>query len=129
MKGAFLLSESQSLFSDACAALVRRGATYAEGDGGVAQYRDAEGRLFTLFGTVDPEFDWEFREGPFSLAGQAVMPDMSTVTACSVECRWEELFAVVVKAIASELTTPAWVLDGDGVLWLASEVDPKRIRL
>jgi hypothetical protein len=54
---------------------------------------------------------------------------MTSVTACIAECRWEDLFVSVVRRIAVELAVSVWVLDSDGVLWRASDVDPDRIRL
>jgi hypothetical protein len=128
VKGAFLLSEDRQLFAELCDVLVRIGAEYTADDD-VLQLRDDRGRLLTVIGRVEPEFEWEFRQGPFTLEGNAWLPDMSSVTACIVECRWEDLFASVVARIASELEAMLWVLDSNGHLWLASEVDPARISL
>ncbi len=57
------------------------------------------------------------------------LPDMLSLTACAIECRWEDLFCAEVKALANALHLPSWVLDGDGVLWPADAVDPARVRL
>jgi hypothetical protein len=54
---------------------------------------------------------------------------MTTVTACVIECRWEDLFAWAVGAIASRLSQPCWVLDGNGVLWAADSIDLDRLQL
>jgi hypothetical protein len=84
--------------------------------------------LFTLEADASPEFD--YREGPFAAAdpGQE-LPDMATAAAVVVSCRWEDLFARLCARIADDSPDPIWVLDGDGVIWPAGSVDPRRIRL
>lgn len=128
MKSAFLLSTRQDLFDAARSALLA-GPHSASANGDTVQFRDPRGRLFTMFDGPDPELDWEVREGPYILAGGAVLPDMASVAICIIECRWEDLFASVVSEIADALLAPSWVLDSNGVLWPASDVDPSRITL
>jgi hypothetical protein len=47
----------------------------------------------------------------------------------AIECRGEFQFATLVKAIAEASAEDMWVVDGDGVVWRASEVDVTLIRL
>lgn len=102
-------------------------ASVAEADGFV-QYTDAQHRMFTVQADPGPEFD--YREGPFSAAApDRPLPDMATVTAVAVECRWEDLFARLCARIADATPDPVWVLDGDGVIWPAADVDARRVRL
>lgn len=127
MKGAFVVSSDMHVFDEARDALVRIGAKATEDD--VVQLQDELGRLFTIYRSIDPSTDWEWREGPFISRADVEPPDMTKATACWVECRWEDLFASVMRRLAEALSTTAWVLDGDGVLWPASEVDPREVRL
>jgi hypothetical protein len=95
---------------------------------GTVQYTDARGRLFTVESDAGPEFD--YRQGPFTAADPSqALPDMATVTAVDVECRWEDLFARLCARIATLSPDPIWVLDDDGVIWPAAAVDPDRVRL
>jgi hypothetical protein len=128
MKSAFLLAENVNLFSDTREVLVQSGWSSSR-DGDVIQTRDSQDRLVTLFGTVEPEFAWEYTEGPFVFESEAAPSDMTLVTACVIECRSEELFAATTAQIAAALPYPTWVLDGDGVIWDATAVDPARIQL
>jgi hypothetical protein len=127
VKGAFLISEDPGLATLVLTAMKGAGAEVAPD--GVAQLRDDEGRSFTVFVHPDPENDWEWRSGPATPAVGAFQPDMTTASACWVECRWEVLFAKLVQALALALPMETWVLDGDGVLWPAVDVDPDRVRL
>jgi hypothetical protein len=45
----------------------------------------------------------------------------------SVECRWEDLFCLVVGELAARVET--WVVDGDEALWPGGFIDPGRLRL
>jgi hypothetical protein len=58
-----------------------------------------------------------------------VVPDLSHVGACSIECRWEDWFVALVDDIAATLDRDSWVLDTNGVLWAARDIDPTRLRL
>jgi len=51
------------------------------------------------------------------------------VTACPFEFRRPDLAARLVREIAKAGGSPTWVLDGDGVVWDARDVDPSKMRL
>jgi hypothetical protein len=129
VKGAFLISDDSNLFRDARAVLLKLGAKSSDDSGGVAQLRDEAGRLFTIFGRIPAESEWEVREGPFEVGSGSGIPDMATVTACAIECRWEDLFATVVGRIAAQLPGPCWDLAGNGVVWAADSLDSERLHL
>jgi hypothetical protein len=59
----------------------------------------------------------------------ADQPDLQTVSACYVECRWEDLFTDVVSRMSAKLDFPLWVLDSDGNVWSADAIDPDRLVL
>lgn len=131
MKGGFIISLDPRLFSRNSSVLARIGARRAtdyDGDDFV-QLADEEGRLFTLYERVPRGAEWEFREGPFVAAAGVEIPDMKSVTACAFECRWPDLVGRVAKLIAQDADSPTWFLDGDGVLWNADAVDPRKMRL
>lgn len=123
MKGVFLLSADPELF-----ALVERimldagAAAYA---GKVAQLKDDQGRLLTVFGELNDLFKADMV--PDSYRGPAPAPDVSDATGVWVECRWEQWFVEWVAALAAALPDPLWVLDGNGVLWSAADVDPDEL--
>ena len=126
MKGAYLLSESQRLFDDAKRVLVGLGAQCSR-DGDVVQIENEKGELFTLFDNAEPES--EFKQEPLTAAPGVELPDVSRMKGLAVECRSEAQFASLAKAIAAGSSSEVWVEDGDGVIWHASDVDPKRVRL
>ena len=125
MKGAFFLSFDDRIFDKICTLLVARGGSCsgAEIEGQI----DVQGKLFTVYGPAEPE--WEFREPPFVAAPGASIPDMTRVRGFVIECRWEDLFVEMVRDIAALSEGGAWVLDGDGVVWCADNVDPGLVRL
>jgi hypothetical protein len=129
MKGATLLSLDLEFFSEVVSILVRDGATYTA-DGRVLQLVDSDGRYLTMFGTERAEYAVEFLVDSPTPADEGVqIPDMSRAVVCSVECRWEDLFARVVQRIATQLSQPMWVLDSWNVVWNAATVDPARVGL
>lgn len=129
MKSAFLISLGEAFFEEVMESLVLDGADCTADFGGQVQLQDEEGRLFTVY-PVDPDHAYEYREGPFVPAGPDVdVPDMRTAIACSVECRWEDLFVATVGRLAARLRRPMWVLDNRNVVWDASTVDPTRVAL
>lgn len=127
MKGAFLVSEEPNLADLVLAALRAAGAEVTLD--GVAQLHDQQSRLFTVFAHPDPDSDWEWRQGPARPAREGPRPDLEMSSACWIECRWEQTFTAQVRALALALPAASWVLDGDGVLWPAEDVDPARVRL
>lgn len=126
MKSAYLVSYDPDLFLHVRAVLVEMGAK-SSGDG--VQLQDEGSRLFTVEGNLNPAVAFDWQVGPFLIEGDFELPDMTAVTPCLIECRWECWFAEIVRHIACKLQSPAWVLDCNGVIWPAAEVDPQRVRL
>ncbi|MFG2840212.1 hypothetical protein ACGFZH_04615 [Streptomyces zaomyceticus] len=120
-----MISGSADLFDETRSILIEAG---AEAAADVVQLDDGKGHLFTVY-EADPSVDWDWREGPISLRRGVQMPDLADAVACVVECRWEGMFAGVVQHISANLSQAAWVLDGNGVLWDASDVDPSGVCL
>jgi hypothetical protein len=126
MKGAFLVTNDPQFFEIAKDLLVSRGALYVV-EAGAVQIGGGGDDVFTLYNSAEPE--WEYRLGPFTPAPGVVVPNMSAVMGFAVECNSEEFFAGIVREIALVSGEPTWVLDGDGVVWAAREVDPTGVRL
>lgn len=131
MSGGYLVARDRGLYERAAQALVALGAVSAIDDlgGGVVQFTDDSGRLFTLYERVPDGTDWEVREGAFTAAQGVQPPDMQLVIACPFECRWPDLAARLADTVARTAEAPTWVLDGDGVIWNAEAVDPLNVRL
>lgn len=127
MKGAFLVTEDVKLFEVAKRVLLRLGGQVSADDA-VAQLRDETGGLFTVY-RVPPEAEWEFKTGKLTPAPRSTLPDMSLMKGIAIECRNEFTFVTVVRAIAKTIAREAWVVDGDGMVWCAREVNPAQIRL
>jgi hypothetical protein len=125
MKGAYLLSNGRRFFDEAEAAFQYLGATI---DPEVMQLRDDQGRLFTVFNDVD-DLTYQWRQGRVRFVDDGPLPDVSTAKALWIECRWNDLFASVLKQVAEKLSAPAWVLDNNYVLWPAAQIDPTRLEL
>lgn len=126
MKSAYLVSPAPSFEDDVWRAAAALG---ADVHGPYAQYRDAEGRYVTVFGALDPKHAADWRDDLVPGPGMETVPDLRAALAVSVECRWEDLFASWVGRLATLLPEPAWVVDGDGVIWPATQVDPDAVRL
>lgn len=126
MKGAFLVSASTQLFDVVRRVLVGLGGTYYPEDDAV-QLRDELGNLFTVFDNAEPAY--EYRDGPLVGAPGFQLPDLHDKIGLAVECRNERHFAMLVKAIAEASDSAVCVVDGDGVVWPAMEVDAARVRL
>jgi hypothetical protein len=127
MKGAYLFSASPDLFSRVREILIREGARAASDD--VVQVRDSEDRFLTIYGGVDVANDYDLQEPPTAVRGTGLPPELSAASVCWVECRSEAVFARWMALIAKRVPEPSWVLDGDGVVWPASAVDPSEVRL
>lgn len=95
----------------------------------VAQLVDAEGRLFTLDECMPGIGEWEYREGPFTAGPSVQIPDMQSVTACMFACRWPDMVVHLAQILASRTRGPLWLLDGNGMVWDASAVDPAAVTL
>jgi hypothetical protein len=126
VKGAFLVSTSNHLFDTVTDVLVKLGGKYYPDDGAV-QLRDELGNLFTVYNYAEPSY--EYRDGPFTSALGVEVPDLSSMFGLAVECRNEQYFAMAAKAIAQASDADVWVVDGDGVVWPATKVDPAQVRL
>ena len=126
MKSAYLVSPGEAFEVDVLQVAAALGADVRED---VAQLRDDQGRLFTVFGGLGQDSASDWREDLSAAPGSGPLPDLSTATAVSIECRWEDLFASVVHRLAGRLPDPSWVVDGDGVVWPATRVDPDAVRL
>jgi hypothetical protein len=127
MKGAFLIAPDGGLFETARNVLLSLGGR-ASVDGLVVQLRDETGGLFTAY-PVPPELDWEFKDGPLRPASGVNIPDLSSMNGLAIECRNEFQFSTLVRAIAESSTVNMWVVDGDGVVWRARDVDASLVRL
>ena len=92
--------------------------------GDSVQLSDPEGRLLTMFDNAEP--DWEWRNATLLGSGEAV--DLGCLTGYAVECRWEQMFCEVIGALDARVGS-LWVVDGDGVLWPAKQLDASRIQL
>lgn len=98
MKGAFLISEEPKLADLVLAAQRDAGAEVT--DDGMAQLRDQQGCLFTMFAYLNPDGYWDWRHGPVTPAGDGPLPGLEVSSACWIECRWEELFTARVRMLA-----------------------------
>ncbi|WP_410790079.1 hypothetical protein [Kribbella sp. C-35] len=127
MKGAFVLANDPGLYRQIEDVLVLAGGRTAADQ--TVQIEDRSGFLFTVFGTIGPEFDADLRASPTDVRGDVSGLDQGSATACWVECRSEALFVRWARAIASERDDRIWVLDGDGVLWSADALDAGRLVL
>lgn len=126
MKSAYLVSLGESFEADVLQAARTLG---ADVHSDVAQLRDDQDRLVTVFGGLGQDGASDWREGLSAAPGSGPLPDLSTAGAVSIECRWEDLFVSFVGRLAELLPDPSWVVDGDGVVWPATQVDPGAVRL
>jgi hypothetical protein len=126
MKSALLLSPRVDLFRLVANVLIVHGAEYVEGDGGVVQLTDSQGRLLTVFGDSDTDV-WNYRDGPFA-GPDGELVDTSSMSACVIECRWQDLFVGIAQYLAGQIPEPTWVLDGNDVIWPSGDVDPARVQ-
>jgi hypothetical protein len=131
MKGAILVSPSNRLFNIARDVLVQLGATYYAANASVrrhaVQLRDEDGNLFTLYDDAEPESEW--RDIPLTSATGTQVPNMTNMFGCAIECRHENTFATLTKAIACATDAEVWVVDGCGVLWPAAAVKADQVCL
>ncbi|MGC4939771.1 hypothetical protein [Kribbella sp. DT2] len=123
----FFVSRTSALYAHIEDALLEAGAVAGSGD--VVQIQDDDGRMLTVYGQLDATFERDLHEPPVAVRGGVDPPDPRTASACWVECRWADLLASWAGRLALEIKSPLWVLDGDGVLWSADQIDPEAIRL
>ncbi len=127
MKGAFLVGQGAGTFETAKKVLLSLGGQISD-DNSVIQIRDETGGFFTVY-RVPPGSEGEFRDGPLYAAPGLEVPDLSAASGLAIECRSEFQFVTFVKAIARASPVDTWVIDGDGVVWSAGDVDASRVRL
>ncbi|WP_432939444.1 hypothetical protein ACQPXM_29445 [Kribbella sp. CA-253562] len=126
MKGVFFVSRTSTLYAQIEDVLLRAGAVAGTDD--VVQIRDDRGRLFTVYGRLDAAFEQDLFEPPVAVHG-VDPPDPRSASACWVECRWPDLLVSWVQRLATEIGSPLWVLDGDGVFWSDEQLDAEAVRL
>lgn len=86
MKSVFLVSQDHDLYRQVEDVVVGEGATASSDK--VVQLRDDEDRLLTVYGNLNaPDYD-DVRQPAEGFRGAGEAPDLLTVTACVVECRW-----------------------------------------
>ncbi len=137
MKSAFLLSHDPSLIPKVNQSIRAAGTAGWEGCdvvyAGTNEIQVVESgtdRLFTLEPYLDrPDLAWTYRTPPHFPEPRVPMPDLDTVLAYGVLCRWEDLFVRLVRAVAEISGEPAWILDENSVIWDALNVDPARVHL
>jgi hypothetical protein len=127
MKGAFILANDPGLYAQIEQVLVMAGGRAASDR--TAQVEDASGFMFTVFGTLGPEYEADLRAAPTDVRGDISGLDQDTAMACWIECGSEAVFICWVRVIASQRRDPTWVLDGDGVLWSADALDDRELAL
>ncbi|ANF32559.1 hypothetical protein A0130_13555 [Leifsonia xyli] len=124
MKSAFILSEDPALFETFSALIVAEGGRTAGHD--YAQISDRQGRIMTVFAL---ESDDDLSIPPDRVVGMPPLSPLSSLAACSVEFRWEQIVVHWFKAVAREVEGGAWLLDSDGVLWSVHSIDPEHVNL
>lgn len=72
---------------------------------------------------------WTYSDPPHFPAPGVTMPDFAQVVPYDASCHSESRFAHLVRVVAELSGKPAWVLDGNDVLWDARNVDPDRVLL
>jgi hypothetical protein len=92
---------------------------------GVSQLRVAG----TLLNVEDADLTSYLADGPLTPAPAVQLPDLSAAVALSVECRSAVVLADYVARFAVVVVGESWVLDGNGVVWNASAVDPAKVQL
>jgi hypothetical protein len=124
VKGAILVSPDAELLTKAVDLLARDHPVAATEDW--LQVTDSRGRRYTLHGNAVP--DWEWREHVDTT--RCPLPTgWPSMHGFAVECRWEDLFVILTTDIASSVSDALWIIDGDGMLWHATEIDIDELRL
>ncbi|GEN80502.1 hypothetical protein [Actinotalea fermentans] len=136
MKSAYFLSHDPLLFEKARQAVRETGRdiwhgcelTY-EGDDELQVREVATDHLFTLENREDPKYGYLYKSPPHYPEPGVTMPDLETAIPYGAVCRWEDLFVRLVRVITEISGEPAWILDENGVIWDARNVDPDRVLL
>lgn len=124
MKGAYVVSADPAFWSSTTRLLSDRGAVVADG---TIQLRDTGGRLFTMFQATE-QIAEALAEPLETGPGLDQLPDLANVQVYAVECRSEHTFADVMQLVG-QASPGTWVIDGDGVIWDSTMVDPATLRL
>lgn len=131
MKGAYVVSADRDLVGAITRAAVAGGdwasseVMWSEDDRVMLRDRVTGGQLLMYVSPVRFEDDGV----PVRPRPGVVLPASPALQSYLVECRWEEQFARTVRAVAALTGEAVWVVDGDGVVRNASDVDPAAIRL
>ena len=124
MKGAIVVvTPPTNLLAELAVVASESGFTVRVG-GESVQVSDAEGRLLTMFEDADPGWEWRHAT-PIGTDRQV---ELSGFGGFATECRWEALFCELIGALGARVRD-VQVVDGDGVLWPADQLDASRIRL
>jgi hypothetical protein len=127
VKGAIAVSTQQGLLDHLSSLMetLEVELVYSNAEG--IQVSDSQGRLFAMYNGAEPDWEWRNAEGLEAFDGRT-LPDMSNWFGYAIECRWEDLFCQVLRVLGASVPN-LFVIDGDGFVWPAAEVDPSRIRL
>lgn len=136
MKGAFYLSFDDAIVEKLCRALGGVGeiwegcrVRYAAPDAIQVQELGTD-HLFSFDQYDDrPEYAKWYREPPHIPEPGVTVPDMTAILGYGIDCRWEDLFARLCRAVTDISGQPAWIIDENDVLWDARNVDPDRVHL
>ena len=129
MKGGYFVGIETDVFRAVETILIEMGGTsWSEDDKRSAQSRTKDGQLFFLYESNDDAL-FDIREEPVYAAPGVEAPDMSQVTACLFECRWEDLVVEIALAASKRSASTFWLVDGNGVVWDAASVDSKALFL
>ena len=127
MKGAFIVSGEEELYTQIERVIVAHGGT--SGDN-VTQVSGTDGTPFTVYGNLGSEFECDLNEEPEEIKGDVNdLPEFSASTSCWAECRSTEQFVEWVRTVAAARSQATWVLDGNGVLWSSAQLDPVLLTL
>ena len=129
MKSAFLLSTDKELFAHTYGILASLPGWVSALS--MLQLIDDRGHVFNLWDVPadDPDFEFDLRQPIDGWWGEGIPPNPAELTACYVECRWEDMFIHWVEYIADRLGAPLWVWDSSGALWPAKGIDPHELLL
>ena len=124
MKSAYVVSADPGFWTSATGLLGGLGAIVTND---TIQLRAPDGRLFTIFRAPDQAAE-ALAEPVVAGPGLDRLPDLANVEVYAVECRWEPMFAEVLHAIG-QAVPGTWVVDGSGVVWDSTRVDPAKVQL
>lgn len=132
MKSGIFLSSNPDLLSNVASAVALRvEVVFYAAEGFYAM--DPNKRLFWA-----EVYEW-FQDGVLQFAyeleitkpgpGVSAMPEMLDLTIAYFECRWDDWVIEIAGELARRVPEPVYLWDGNGVLWLAQQIDPSRLSL